>query len=494
VPAPLLQTKLYRPPPRADLVARPRLLEKLDRGLNEGHQIILVSAPPGYGKTTLVSKWIESQTGPSVWLSLDEADNDPSRFWTWIIRGLETVYEELGKSTLIELGSPQPHPLQWLLSDLLNEIAALNQPVRLVLDDYHVISAVDIHDTLAFVLEHLPQTLQLVLSTRTDPPLPLARLRARDQLTEVRAVDLRFTADEANLFLNQRMGLGLSDVNVAALEERTEGWIAGLHLAALSLQGREPESAARFIATFSGRQHLILDYLTDEVLKRQPEPIQTFLLQTSILNRMSGPLCDAVLRANANSQATLESLEHANLFLVPLDDASQWYRYHHLFAELLRTRLQQAQPERISELHRRAAAWYEDNHFLDEAVAHAFAARDDALAARLLEQVSQAMIMRGEISSLTQWREALPRDLVRHSARLSIDLALVRLLLDEWSAVEPALQDAESTLVDANAQALSLREEVNAMRAIAAIEQGRMVENIEHAADARAAGVPPGID
>ena len=336
---PILATKLYIPPPRPKVVLRPRLIERLNEGLHR--KLTLISAPAGFGKTTLVSEWVAGCERPVAWLSLDEGDNDPTRFLTYLVAALQTIAPNIGEGVLGVLQSPQPPPTESILTALLNEITTIPDNFVLVLDDYHVIDAKPVDHALTFLLEHLPPQMHLVIATREDPQLPLARLRARGQLTELRAADLRFTPSEAAEFLNQVMGLNLSAEDIAALETRTEGWIAGLQLAALSMQGHQ--DATSFIQSFTGSHHFVLDYLVEEVLQQQPESVQTFLLRTSILDRLCGPLCDAVLLdPSASGQETLEYLERANLFIVPLDNERRWYRYHHLFADLLRQRLHQS--------------------------------------------------------------------------------------------------------------------------------------------------------
>ena len=356
---PLLTTKLYIPSIRPELVSRPRLIEQLNAGLDR--KLTLISAPAGFGKTTLLSEWVAGSERPVTWLSLDESDNDPARFLVYFIAALQTlalsqvegieVRQEpaaqqepvgiIGKGALSALQSPQPPPTEAILTALINEIAAIPNRIVLVLDDYHLIEAQPIHDALTFLLRRLPPQMHLVIATREDPHLPLARLRARGQLTELRATDLRFTPSEAAEFLNQVMGLNLSAEDIAALETRTEGWIAGLQLAAISMQGHK--DATSFIKSFTGSHHFVLDYLIEEVLHQQSESVQNFLLQTAVLDRLTGSLCDA-LTGQGNGQATLEMLEHANLFIVPLDNERRWYRYHHLFADLLRQRLHQNPP------------------------------------------------------------------------------------------------------------------------------------------------------
>ena len=365
---PLLATKLHRPLPRAHLVHRNQLAERLTQGVRG--PLTLVSAPAGFGKTTLLAHWLAESGMSAAWLSLEPGDNDLVRFLSYLIAALQTLDPHLGAEALALLQMPQPAGAETVLTLLTNDVASNGYDggdFSLVLDDYHVLDATPIDHALTYLVEHLPSQMHLVIATREDPQLPLARLRARGQLTEVRATDLRFTPSEAAEFLNQGMGLNLSAEDITALEVRTEGWIAGLQLAALSLQGQK--DTAGFIRSFTGSHHFVLDYLVEEVLGQQPESLQTFLLRTSILDRLCGPLCDAVLLdPSVSGQATLEYLERANLFLVPLDNERRWYRYHHLFADLLRQRLQQSaassmRDERkgVAELHRRASQWYEDN-------------------------------------------------------------------------------------------------------------------------------------
>src|SRR3712207_4402043 len=354
--APILATKLYLPPPQPRVVLRPRLTEHLDEGLHR--RLTLISAPAGFGKTTLLSEWLAGCGRPAAWLSLDEGDNDPTRFLSYLVATLQTIAADIGEGMLAALQSPQPPPTESTLTTLLNETAIVEDDFVVVLDDYHVVDARAVDDALAFVLEHLPPRMHLIISTREDPQLPLARLRARGQLSELRAADLRFTPSEAAEFLEGVMGLDLSAEDIAALEDRTEGWIAGLQLAALSMRGRE--DVAGFIRAFAGDNRYVVDYLVEEVLQRQPERVRSFLLQTSILERLSGPLCDAVTDQEEGN-ALLEALERGNLFVVPLDDRRHWFRYHHLFADVLRARLMEEQPDRAPTLHQRASEWYERN-------------------------------------------------------------------------------------------------------------------------------------
>src|SRR5436305_2260255 len=386
---PILATKLYLPRLRPNVVSRPRLIERLNEGLHRN--LTLIAAPAGFGKTTLISQWVTSCDRQVAWLSLDEGDSDPTRFLTYLVAALRTIAPTLGEGVLGALQSPQPPPPEAMLTALLNDLTTIRDHLVLVLDDYHVLDATAVDHALSFLLEHLPPQMHLIIATREDPQLPLARLRARGQLTELRATDLRFTPSEAAGFLNQGMGLNLSAEDITALETRTEGWIAGLQLAAISMQGHQDTTS--FIKSFTGSHHFVLDYLVEEVLQQQPESIQTFLLRTSILDRLCGSLCDAVLlNPTVSGQATLESIEHANLFLVPLDNERRWYRYHQLFADLLRQRLHQRSASStgdevggVSELHRRASQWYEDNGLEIEAFHHAAAAHDIERAERLIE-------------------------------------------------------------------------------------------------------------
>src|SRR5215210_407159 len=353
---PILATKLYIPPPRSQVVLRPRLIEHRDEGVHR--KLTLICAPAGFGKTTLLSEWVASLPRPVAWLSLDEGDNDSTRFLAYLVAALQTITPNIGEGILGLLQSPQPSPTESVLTALLNEVTTIGDDCVVVLDDYHVIDSELIDGALTFLLDHQPPQMHLVIATREDPPLPLARLRARGQLTEVRAVDLQFTSSEAAEFLRGAMGLNLSAEDIAALETRTEGWIAGLQLAALSMRGRE--DAPGFIRAFAGDNRYIVDYLVEEVLQRQPERIRSFLLQTSILERLSGPLCDAVT-GQEGSNALLEALERGNFFVVPLDDKRHWYRYHHLFGDVLSTHLKAEQPALVATLHRRASEWYEQH-------------------------------------------------------------------------------------------------------------------------------------
>ena len=462
----LLRTKLYVPRAHPALVERSALVRRLNTG--SSCKLILVSAPAGSGKTTLLSAWLTDSSLPVAWVSLDERDNDPVRFWAYWIAALQTLEERLkfqdspGKTALLMLQSPQPPPLEAILTELLNDISRSEADFILVLDDYHTIHNPDLHHGLSFVLENLPPQMRLVVSSRTEPPLPLPLMRVRRELVELSAADLRFTAEEAAAFMNQIMGLNLSAAEITTLESLTEGWIAGLQLAALSMQGVQDIPA--FIRSFRGSHRYIFDYLAQEVLSRQPEPVQRFLLRTAILERLSGDLCDAITgdegigdgglapEPPAHTQAThgqqmLEYLEHANLFLVPLDQQRQWYRYHHLFSDFLKARLEQeAGQSGIAELHRQASAWFEQSGFTAEAISHTLAAGDCDSAARLIDRVAGLMFVRSELVTLKQWLAALPGEYLSTHPRLSMIYAWSLVATGQSEGVEPLLQSIESAI------------------------------------------------
>jgi len=455
----LLQTKLYIPPIRPGLVPRPRLIERLNAGL--GRKLTLVSAPAGFGKTTLLSEWINQSPTPNTqspkfaWISLDKGDNDLTHFMTHFVAALQRVKPGLGETVLAVFQSPQLPPVEAVLASLINEIAEISEHLALVLDDYHVIQA-STNQAVGFLLERLPPPpsggLHLVIVTRRDPLLPLARLRARGQMTEIRGSDLQFTEKEAALFFNQAMGLALTPGEIALLESRTEGWIAGLQLAALALQGRSPlQNRDEFIRAFSGDDRYVIDYLVSEVLSGQPEEVQRFLLHTAILDRLCGPLCDAVRFGSAESptgtrgegQRLLEYLDRANLFLVSLDNRREWYRYHNLFGDVLLRRLRQAEPGQIPELHRRAGAWYEGEGYVDEAISHALAAQDLEGAARLVEQNALQLFVHSELTTLTKWLDALPGDLIRSRPWLCVYSAWAQLIIGQVQVAQLRLHDAQ---------------------------------------------------
>jgi LuxR family maltose regulon positive regulatory protein len=486
----LLRTKFYLPPLRLELVPRPRLVERLQAGLHR--KLTLISAPAGFGKTTLLSEWIASYSqGESplgiAWLSLDEGDNDQVRFWTHVIAALQTVRDDVGQAALSMLQSPQPPPTETLLTGLINELAEHPEPLFLVLDDFHLITERRITDAVAFLLEHEPPQMHLILASRADPPWPLARLRARGEITELRVDDLRFTAAEAAAFLNEAMGLSLRQEEIAALDARTEGWIAGLQLAAIAMQSPSlaPGVAdlSAFVQAFGASHRFILDYLIEEVLDRQPPTIQEFLLQTSILERMSAPLCEAVRFGfsespssssepavrfgfsespssssrtphppnGADSQTILTYLDQANLFVVPLDDGRRWYRYHGLFGDLLRNRLQQTRPDQVPALHQRASAWHEQSGHTAEAIQHALSGGDFERAARLLERAGEGMLMRGEFDAFLSWAEAVPDDVLRARPTLCMNHAVALLMAGRpLDHIEACLKDAaEITTIQA---------------------------------------------
>ena len=505
----LLQTKLYIPPLQPNLVKRPHLIDQLNQGLQLGHKLSLISAPAGFGKTTLASEWLadlaanppaHSQSQNPIpefpnrfaWITLDEGDSDLAQFLAYIIAAVQRAAgpnqvgtdAAIGDGALDMLQSPQP-PVTAVLTTLINDIAAIPGKIILALDDYHVINSLpfdapisvdasasvapstsvdastDVDGALAFLIEHLPQNLHLVIATRDDPQLPLARLRARGQLSELRALDLRFSSSEAAEFLNQVMDLDLHEEDIAALESRTEGWIAGLQLAAISMQGQKDTAA--LVKSFTGSHRYVLDYLIEEVLEQQPASVQDFLLQTAVLKRMNGSLCDALrygespgtAEGTADGQAVLEMLERANLFIVPLDEKRYWYRYHHLFSDLLRRRLQQQRPDLVPVLEIRASEWYEENGTADEAVAYAMQAGDFERAVRLLDKEAAAVWERGAYTKLRRWVAKLPAELVCARPRLCIIHAEDLLLSGRQEAAEEMLQAAERSLTHGVDQAFS---------------------------------------
>jgi LuxR family maltose regulon positive regulatory protein len=442
----LVSTKLRPSQARHNLVARPRLIAKLEREV--GRKLTLISAPAGFGKTTLLGEWVASRSDERsiAWVSLDEGDNDPARFLSYLVAALQTIDEEIGEGILSSLRAPGSPPIEALSGALLNELADIPGTLAIVLDDYHFIDSDHVHGIVAFLLERLPSNVHLVISSRVDPPLSLSRLRARNQMTELRATDLRFKPEEVAAFLLDVMGLELSAEDVAALGGITEGWIAGLQLAALSMRDRE--DATGFVRAFSGSHRDVLDFLTEEVLERQSERIRSFLLETSILERLTGELCDAVTDRD-DGQELLETLERDNLFVVALDDERGWYRYHHLFADFLQGRLKHERPERLKDLHLRAASWYEHSEWASEAVEHALAAGDVELAARLVEHNAPALLQRSEGVTVDRWLTALPTGLVRSRSRLALARAILALIGGRVEEVEPLLTDAEHALTTA---------------------------------------------
>lgn len=465
----LLRTKFYIAPPRSERVSRPRLIKQLNGGLD--CHLTLISAPAGFGKTTLLSEWAASYAGAVSWLSLDENDNDPARFLAYLVSALQTVEPSIGAGLLRMLKTSDLPQIGDILTALINQVHELpffENPYTLVLDDYHCIHESRIHDLIVFIIDHLPQQLRIIISTRADPPLPFARLRGRGQLAELRQIDLCFTQEETILFLNQVMGLDLSTGDINALHQRTEGWVVGLHMAAISLRGIADTPG--FIQDFTGSNRYILDYLVEEVLERQPEHVQTFLQETAILRRMCAGLCEAVLGWDADlpgedawqelsipsggGQAVLEYLERANLFVVPLDDHREWYRYHHLFAELLRQRLGLTHPQEAARLHCRASEWYEGQGAFPEAIYHALAAGEYRHAAGLIEQDAEELLMRSEFATVEVWCQAIPEEIRRTRPTLRAIYAAVKLLrghsLDEVerSLGEPYSEEALDSCED----------------------------------------------
>lgn len=442
----LLATKFDVPRIRADRVPRSHLIGRLEDATR--HEFVLISTPAGFGKTTLLADWAKRTDRPVAWLSLDRGDNDPARFWRYIVAAVERVYEGLGEETRSLLSASVQLTSKALVTALVNGLTGQGK-LALVLDDYHLIASQAVHDSLTFLLEHLPSGVQVVISSRSDPPLPVARFRARGQLVELRAADLRFTLEETTNLLSKVWDLNLPQKSIAALEERTEGWVTGLQLAALSLHGAsDPEG---FIQRFTGSHRYILDYLTEEVLEQQPDDVRDFLLETSVLEQLSGPLCDVLTNRN-NSQEMLEQLDQANLFLQPLDEDRHWYRYHKLFADLLLARLQATAPERVSKLHYKAAAWCEEHGLIGNAVQHTLAASETAWAARMVEQHVEEIIRRGEGETLRGWLAALSPEVVRSRPRLALAQAIAALNAGRLRPAERFLAEAEEALATASSE------------------------------------------
>ncbi|MCL4859636.1 MAG: hypothetical protein KJZ93_09530 [Caldilineaceae bacterium] len=471
LPSLLLVTKFALPRRQSSYVKRPRLHARLAEGV--ARPLTLLSAPPGFGKSSLLGAWLaEQEAAPSprsAWLTLDDHDNDPLRFWMAVIAALQRVESSLGAPALALFFDANPPPVETILTSLINELATRTEPLLLVLDDYHVIEQPAIHRTLAFLIEHAPSQLHLVISSRADPPLPLARWRARGLLAELRTDDLRFTPEEALAFFHRAMRLPLSTTEVAKLSDRTEGWIAGMQLAALSMQGAA--NIQTFIRGFSGSNRYIIDYLVEEVLNRQPEPLRVFLLQTAILDRLCGGLCDAVVLPTApagSSQALLEQLEQANLFLIPLDEERRWYRYHHLFAEALRNRLRQSPRAEWGELHRRASKWYEANGLTPEAIHHALASDDIDRVATLVEQVGLAGFAQPVIQQqLSTWLARLPQATIQARPRLCLIQAWRHFNQLQIAAALQAVDWAEAQCAsDHSASDGQCKGEIAAMRAL----------------------------
>lgn len=493
---PLLETKLHAPRRRRGVIPRARLTERLTEPSLPA--LTVVAAPAGFGKSTLLAEWF-ADPGPghrlSAWLSLDAGDNDPTVFWSYLIASVRTAVPEAGSRALALLQLAQP--LESVAASLLNDLTGLDREMVLVLDDYHVIESTALHEGMAFLLEHLPPQVHLVLGSRADPPLPLARLRARGELLEVRAADLRFTADEAAAYLNDVMGLQLTATDVDVLEDRTEGWVAALQLAALSMQGRD--DTAGFIESFAGDDRFVVDYLAEEVLERQPDEVRTFLLETAILDRFTGALCDAVT-GGRGGRAMLERLDRANLFLVSLDDRRLWYRYHHLFADVLRSRLLDEEPEKIDELHRRASAWFAAAGEQPEAIAHALAGHDVERAAELIELAAPVMFQTRQEVTIRRWLTALPPEIFATRPVLAMELVGSSMVSGEIAGVEQVLDgierwlapeaDASAAIVFDHDELANLPAQVAVYRAALALIAGDTGAAIDQASRALALAPP----
>jgi LuxR family maltose regulon positive regulatory protein len=487
---PVLATKLFIPLLRKRAVPRPRLVERLHEGLHVGRKLTLISAPAGFGKTAVVSEWIADaqRRDPRIrvgWLSLDESDNDPARFLAYLVHALQRADAGIGRDALQPANSLLP-----AVTALINDITDGEFDIILVLDDFQLIEDPSIRDALVFLLEHAPAAMHLVIVSRSDPLLPVARLRASGELTELRAADLRFTADEATAFLNQMMELGLSAAHVAALETRTEGWIAGLQLAALSM--KERTDVAGFIRGFTGSNRFVIDYLAEEVLQSQSEHIRDFLLRTAVLDRLTGSLCDA-LTGRPGGAAILESLDRDNLFVVPLDDGRRWYRYHHLFADALKARLARDRPDLVPQLHRLASAWHEEHDLPEDAVAHALAAADFGRAARVIESVIPSIRRSRQDATLLRWLTLLPDEVIDRRPVLGVYRAWSSLVAGDLAAVEPRLHAVELTLAAIDADGTPTHESlpgdeltklpvtIELYRAAVAQARGDVVGTREHA-------------
>ncbi len=486
--APLLRTKLYMPPVRPHLVGRARLVERLNGGLylpdgaGFARKLTLISAPPGFGKTTLLVEWLagfrmpdSALTPPPVaWLSLDPDDNALPRFLTYLIAAIEVACPDVGRAAAL-IDGPQMPGFKAVLTVLINALAQTSTPLPIVLDDYHLIDQPSIHEAMTFLLDHLPPAVHLVIAGRVDPPLPLSRLRARGALLELRAADLRFTNEETAAFLNETMGLSLSAQDVDTLQGRTEGWVSGLQLAALALRAatNTPTDRAQFIAAFGGSHRYIIDYLAEEVLARQPPDLRAFLLHTSVLDRLSAPLCNAVTGRD-DSDAVLHHLERANLFLERLDATGEWYRYHRLFADFLRSRLDQELPERIHDLHCRAAEWYEQHGLLAAAIGHALQANESEWAARMMEQIAQPMLLHGEALTLLGWIDRLPFTVQSNRPWLCVYRGWALIVSGRLDEVENCLAQLNALLagVESPAERADLEQQIDAIRAMSVMYSG----------------------
>lgn len=442
---PLIKTKLFIPPPRSNWVQRTHLTDRL--GKITHYKLTLISAPAGFGKTTLLSEWISRSETPITWVSLDEGDNDPASFLKYIINALQAIEPNAGKAALSLMKSPQRPPIASIMISLVEALSNIPSDCALVLDDYHFIDAEEIHKMVVFLIDRMPPQVHIVIGTRVDPPFPLARLRARNHMLEFRVSDLSFSLDETSRFLSKTISLKLSSDEIVKLDSRTEGWIAGIQLTALSMRGRK--DIHEFIRTFAGDDRHIVDYLAEEVLNLQPGKVQNFLLQTSILTRLSGPLCDFITDGKGG-QEMLVDLEKANLFIIPLDNKRRWYRYHHLFADLLQQRLHQTHGDRFHELHKRASEWFKQNGFGEDAIEHALMAEDFNQASRLVEEHSEAIWQYGEPTRLFRWIKALPDAYVMSRPNLCISYAWVLSESGQKKTAERCLRTAEK-IIDSTA-------------------------------------------
>lgn len=481
---PILATKLWLPSLQSSLVARPQLLARLNEHLN--CKLTLISAPAGFGKTTLLAAWMAQTDAAWAWLSLDEHDNDPALFLRYLAAALQTVEEGVAETAVSLLDAPQPPEPRLVLASLINELAGWHGRIILALDDYHTIENREIHDCLAYLIDHQPPQLHLVISSRADPPLPLARLRVRRQLHETRAADLRFNHDEAAAFLSQVWHIPLNAAQIAALEARTEGWIAGLHLAALALQQlATPEEIADFVTDFTGSHRYVLDYLVDEVLRHQPPQVQHFLLQSAILDRFCAGLCQAVLETET-APALLAQVEAANLFLMPLDNRHEWFRYHRLFADILRHRLKQSPAFNTAVLHQRASHWFAQHDMPDEAIRHALAAGDAARAAALIEGARWGLRDRGEINTLRRWLNLLPAEFVNGSGSLAMARAWTLMYSGRMADTEAYFARVLPSLLAREPAGHDWHVELAVLQGQIALNHGRFAAGLDYCLQARA--------
>ena len=473
----ILLTKLHVPRPRVNGVARPRLTEKLIASVARPGQLILISAPAGFGKTSLLAELAADKERAVGWISLGDSDNDPNRFWSYVIAACQSIQPGVGEAALTLLQTPQLLANETIPTLLINDLVNLEKDLLLVLDDYHAIQNESIHLALSFLVDHLPDHFHLILATRVDPPLPLARLRARDCLTEIRAADLRFTREEAASFLNQTMGLVLTEQDVDVIETRTEGWIASLQLAGISM--REHADLAGFVKAFAGSNLFVADYLMEEVLKNQPQEVKTFLLETSILARLHPSLCDSV-RGASDSRTVLRSLYQSNLFVIPLDDEGNWFRYHQLFADLITAHLHaSASADDIALLHQRAAHWYDQADMMSDAISHAISAWDYSYAVNLIEKVALPMILKAHFKTVEDWLAAIPPEFLKQSLPANMAIAWMHLLRRNFERAAPNLQRLHEMFLAGDEKEIdhTLRGEWFALQAILLNAQGKAVES-----------------